>query len=83
MSNATASTVLASKTITGTHILTGKALSFRVEVLLNPGTPDLQGRWTVTLNGKPIRWYAMESAAMACFRRAKVGGYGLTFGEAA
>lgn len=73
--------VIATKTVTGTHALTGKALTYKVDAVHNPESL-LEGRWTVVINGKTSRWYAMESAALRCVRKAIVGMYGISFGEA-
>lgn len=75
-------TVIASTKVTGVHSLTGKTLKYLVEAIFNPESRDLQGRWMVAINGKVCRWYAMESPAVGCVNRAKVGMYGITFGEA-
>lgn len=73
---------IATKTVTGTHSLTGKRLTYTVAAVFNPDSPDLQGRWFITINGKACRWYAMEAPALRCVKKAKVGAYGITFGEA-
>lgn len=73
---------IATKKISGIHSLTGRQLSYTVEAIYNPESADLQARWIVAINGKPSRWYAMQSAAERCVRKAKVGAYGITFGEA-
>ena len=75
-------TTLASKTVTGIHSLTGKTLTYTVAAVLNSDSPDIYGRWIITLNGKAIRWYAMEAPALRCVRKACVGAYGISFGEA-
>ena len=76
-------TTLKTKTVTGTHSLTGEALAYTVAAVHNPDS-DLTdgGCWMVTLNGKPIRWYGMERPAVRCVERARVGAYGISFGEA-
>lgn len=76
-----AKTVLASKTICGTTVF-GKHVRYTVEAIHNPESRDLQGRWTVAINGKVCRWYAMERPAVRCVERARVGAYGISFGEA-
>ena len=73
--------VINTKTVTGTHTLTNKKLTYLVEVLVDTQKTEMSGKWIVKINGKAIRWYGMESAAIRCFNRAKVGAYGITFGE--
>ncbi len=75
-------TTLTTKTISGIHSLNGKTLNYKVDAIRNDNSRDLQGRWIVAVNGRAIRWYAMESAALRCVRKAVVGAYGISFGEA-
>ena len=71
---------IATKEISGVTTF-GKKVAYKIEAVINPESRDLQGRWVVMLNGKPIRWYAMESPALRCVRKAHVGMYGISFGE--
>lgn len=73
--------MLTTTTVTGTHSLTGKRLTYTVTAYVVPDA-NLPGRWIVALNGCVIRWYAMELPALRCIQRACVGAYGISFGEA-
>ena len=73
---------LATRTVTGIHTLTGKTLTYTVDAIEDTEKEVDRGRWMVLVNGRPTRWYGMEKPALRCVRKAIVGGYGLSFGEA-